>query len=66
MRYRVITGFEDLQDGLHHYDAGDEYPRDGVKPSEARIRELSTDQNKRRIPLIEKVEEKPKRKKRND
>ena len=55
--YRVIKAFVDLQDNNHKYDVGDIYPRNKKKVSASRIKELSTDKNRRGIPLIEKVEE---------
>lgn len=58
--YRVIKFFTDLQDNNHAYKVGDVFPHDGMKVSEIRLRELSTDANRRHMPLIEKVEdEKP-------
>lgn len=55
--YRALVYFTDLTDGNHRYDAGDIFPRAGLSVSEERIRELSTAANKRRMPLIERVEE---------
>ena len=55
--YRVIKYFTDLQDNNHEYNVGDIYPRNKKKVSASRIKELSTDENRRGIPLIEKVEE---------
>ena len=54
--YKVIERFADLQDENHIYEIGDTYPRKGSKPSEERIEELASDQNKIGIPLI-KLEE---------
>lgn len=54
--YRVIKFFTDLQDFNHPYKVGDEYPRIGVNVSESRLAELSSVHNKRKEPLIEKVE----------
>ena len=53
--YRVKKAFTDLKDNGHVYQAGDEYPRKGTKPSKARITELSTTANKRGEILIEAV-----------
>lgn len=78
--YKVVSDFRDLKDGGYIYRAGDTYPRSGVKaePTAARIKELSTRENKMKKVLIEKVEEpkvekaevaeapKPKRKKKRD
>ena len=58
--YRAIEYFEDLADNRHAYEAGDVFPRDGMEVSDERIEELATDANRRGVPLIEKVEEKPK------
>lgn len=55
--YRVVKYFVDLKDANHAYHPGDTYPRDGVKPSAARIAELSGSKNLRGCPLIEKIEE---------
>lgn len=55
--YRVIKHFVDLQDNGHKYRVGDEFPREGLKVSEERIEELASDKNRRKIPLIEKVED---------
>ena len=59
MMYRVISYFIDLQDGEHPYNVGDAFPREGHTVSEERIAELSGFKNKRRMPLIEKVEVAP-------
>ena len=55
--YRVIKYFRDLQDNNHAYNVGDEFPHKGMEVSEKRLLELSTDANRRRVPLIEKVED---------
>lgn len=55
--YRVITFFIDLQDGEHRYHTGDAFPREGHTVSEERIKELSGSKNRRRMPLIELVED---------
>lgn len=55
--YKVIKFFTDLKDHDHVYRVGDIFPRKGLTVSEERLKELSTDQNKRGIPLIEVVEE---------
>lgn len=57
--YRVIKFFTDLQDNNHAYKVGDVFPHDGMKVSEIRLKELSTDANRRHMPLIEKVEVEP-------
>lgn len=53
MNYKVVKAFTDLQDNRHVYNAGDQFPRDGVDVSEDRLKELSSADNKRGIPLIE-------------
>lgn len=66
--YKVIHFFHDLQDPhttkdgtvYHAYNVGDTYPRDGYKPSDDRIKELSGRDNIRGIPLIELIEEQEK------
>lgn len=56
--YRVIADFDDLKDGRYQYNVGDTYPAEGrKKPTQARIKELSTNKNRRKIPLIEYVED---------
>ena len=55
--YKVVKYFTDLQDDNHAYNPGDVFPRDGVEVSKARIKELSSDKNKRKMPLIEEVKE---------
>lgn len=56
--YRVLRRFEDLQDDRHLYQPGDNFPRAGLKVSGKRIKELSSCENKRHVPLI-KFEEDP-------
>lgn len=60
--FRVIKGFYDLRDQGHRYEAGDLYPRAGLSPTDKRILELSTSNNRQRTPLIEKIDDPPKRK----
>lgn len=55
--YRVIEYFEDLQDNGQPYNVGDVFPKGNKKVTKERLNELATDKNRRRIPLIEKVEE---------
>ena len=61
MAYKVIEYFEDLQDNGRPYNVGDVFPADGNTVSAERIAELASTQNRRRIPLIEEVAERPKR-----
>lgn len=58
--YKALTSFTDLQDANYRYQAGDIFPRKGLKVSEGRIKELLTDQNRRHQPMIEEIE-KPKK-----
>lgn len=52
MKYKVVSYFEDLQDGCHAYNVGDTYPRKGLEVSDDRVAELMSDTNKQRKPLI--------------
>ena len=61
MAYKVIAYFEDLKDNGRPYNVGDVFPVDGNTVTAERIAELASTQNRRRIPLIEEVAEKPKR-----
>lgn len=61
MPYKVIEYFEDLQDNGRPYNVGDVFPVDGNTVTAERIAELASTQNRRRIPLIEEIEENPKR-----
>lgn len=54
--YKVIRLFADLQDKNHIYNVGDVFPRVGVNVSEERFAELASSNNKRGVPLIERVE----------
>lgn len=51
--YRVVKFFTDLQDGDHPYHVGEAFPRDGVEVTEERIKELSGQENRQGVPLIE-------------
>lgn len=56
-KYLVIyKSFRDLQDNGFVYKKGDIYPREGLKPTKARIKELVTTKNKIGKVLIEKIE----------
>lgn len=63
--YKALTRFTDLQDNNHVYQAGDIFPRKGIKVSKERIEELLSDQNRRHKPvieeIIEEVKEQPKK-----
>lgn len=58
--YRVIKAFTDLK-ASHVYYVGDTFPHDGVEVDAERIAELESDKNRIGVPLIEAIEEKPKR-----
>lgn len=55
--YKVIRNFSDLQDHDRVYNAGDIFPRDGLRVSKERIAELSSSKNRIREPLIEEIPE---------
>ena len=65
--YRVIKRFYELQDVTktksgdiyHEYKVGDTFPRPGFKVSDARLKELAGENNRRGTPLIEEVKEEP-------
>ena len=57
MMYRAVYEFVDLQDGNHFYAVGDEYPRKGYSPDEARIEELAGADNLQHKPMIAKFED---------
>lgn len=59
--YKVIKSFTDLQDNNYAYYVGDTFPHNGVEVCAERIAELASGKNRRGIPLIEEVAEKPKR-----
>ena len=58
--YRVIKAFTDLK-ASHVYHVGDTFPHNGVDIDAERIAELASDKNRLEVPLIEEIEEKPKR-----
>ena len=55
MKYKVLRFFNDLQDENYYYETGSTYPRDGLTPSQERINELASAENKQGIPLIEEI-----------
>ncbi|MGM7689767.1 Rho termination factor N-terminal domain-containing protein [Staphylococcus felis] len=55
MLYRVITRFKDADDDNYLYEVGDLYPREGYYPTEKRIVELSTTNNRRNVVGIESI-----------
>lgn len=56
-KFVTIKYFTDLQDNGHAYHGGDIFPREGLEVSDERIKELSTDANRRSEPLIKAVED---------
>lgn len=57
IKYKVLRYFNDLQDDNYYYETGATYPREGLTPSQKRINELASGNNKQGIALIEAVEE---------
>ena len=55
--YKVINFFTDMQDNNFAYDVNDVYPREGLTPTEKRIKELASSKNRQGKPLIKKVAE---------
>lgn len=62
MMYKVVKFFTDLHDNNYPYNVGDTFPRSGVTVTEGRLAELSGYDNKQGMPLIQLVEEAPKKK----
>ncbi|MGW7832379.1 Rho termination factor N-terminal domain-containing protein [Staphylococcus xylosus] len=57
MTYEVIKYFTDLQDNDYEYNVGDIFPRKRLRVTDERLRELSTDENRQRVPLIKPIAE---------
>ncbi|MCD8851642.1 Rho termination factor N-terminal domain-containing protein [Staphylococcus xylosus] len=57
MTYEVIKYFIDLQDNDYEYNVGDIFPRKRLRVTDERLRELSTDENRQRVPLIKPISE---------
>lgn len=55
MEHIVLVRFKDLQDDGFVYNAGDRFPRVGVKVSAERLEELSTTKNRRHLKLIKSI-----------
>ena len=51
--YRAVEQFADLQDDKYIYEIGMIYPRKGFNPSDERIKELASSENKVGKPVIE-------------
>ena len=58
--HRVIKAFTDLKHN-HAYAVGDLFPHNGIYVDADRIAELGSDRNRMGVPLIEEIQEKPKR-----
>lgn len=57
-KYVVVYDiWKDQKDNDHIYKKGESYPREGLTPTKARIKELSSKKNKIGEVLIKKVEE---------
>ena len=65
--YKVTKRFYDLK-ANHGYSVGDLFPHNGIYVDDDRIAELASDRNRMGVPLIEEIQEKPKRtkKKKNE
>ncbi len=50
---KVLVKFADLEDGGRVYQAGENYPRAGLKPSDKRVEYLAGTGNKIGVPVIE-------------
>lgn len=59
--YIVIREFNDAQDNRHAYKVGDVFPHDGRKVSQERINALLNGNNFQQVPLITRVNDKPKK-----
>lgn len=57
MGYKVTKYFTDLQDNNHPYEAGDTFPRGGLKVSPERIAGLLGNENGQGEPVIAEAEE---------
>ena len=61
--YKVIKYFTDLQDNNRPYNVGDNFPHVdcGYPVTEQRLADLASDSNLQNTPLIQLVEEAPKK-----
>ncbi|PTE43376.1 Rho termination factor N-terminal domain-containing protein [Staphylococcus equorum] len=55
MKYKVIKYFTDLQDNNYEYNIGDVFPHEGLIVTDERLKELSTNENRQGVPLIELI-----------
>ena len=53
--YRAIIAFCDLQDNGRSYEAGEQFPRRGLKVTAERLEELAGSNNRMGFPLIEEI-----------
>lgn len=56
-KYIVINDFRDLKDDKYKYKAGDEFPREGKRPSKKRLEELSEIHPEHKKAFIKAIEE---------
>ena len=56
-KYLVIKSFSDMQDNNYKYKVGDYFPHDGLTVKAERIEELSTNKNRRKMPMIKEIQE---------
>ena len=59
--FKVLITFADLHDDKYIYHAGEDYPREGYTPEEARISELSGYDNAFKAPIITEIKNKNKK-----
>lgn len=55
MTYKVVTSFFDKEDNKRLYEVGQTYPRTGFKPSDERIKLLSTVKNEQKTIFIKEA-----------
>ena len=59
MGYKAVEFFRDGADDNRLYSPGEDYPRQGLTVSEARLLELSTEANRRGAPMIRRTDPAP-------
>lgn len=59
-KYKVLADFADKEDGMRVYRIGDIYPREGLNPSPARLKELRGSENAIGAPIIKAIPAKKK------
>ncbi|TYS67052.1 hypothetical protein FZC76_16120 [Sutcliffiella horikoshii] len=57
--YKVVNGFTDTKDKNRRYKIGDAYPKGSYKPTDSRIKELSSIHPKHKRIFIEELEQVP-------